>query len=173
MRKNNRSKSTSKRLVPELVRVATCYCGTGKFWNSLMTHYSSGLTTHTVAWRDYTSERRMRSLAVEVTGTEERVVKRAAVPKVEGSSSLSRPNTLLKRESTMPALTRGCTTATLPRIKRFKFGESGSTFTFLLFLRYFIKLDFRRVSLNIIYFTIKYFKSVAQDLRFIRSEAKS
>lgn len=67
----------------------------------------------------------MRSLAVEVTGTEERVVKRAAVPKVEGSSSLSRPNTLLKRESTMPALTRGCTTATLPRIKRFKFGESG------------------------------------------------
>lgn len=48
MWKNNRSKSTSKRLVPELVRVATCYCGTGKFWNSLMTHYSSGLTTHTV-----------------------------------------------------------------------------------------------------------------------------
>ncbi|XP_033298854.1 dual specificity protein phosphatase 10 isoform X1 [Bombus vosnesenskii] len=72
------------------------------------------------------SVKRPSSMTVEVTGTEERVVKRAAVPKVEGSSSLSRPNTLLKRESTMPALTRGCTTATLPRIKRFKFAASSS-----------------------------------------------
>lgn len=48
MQKNNRSKSTSKRLVAELVRVATCYGGAGKFWNSLMTYYSFGLMTHTV-----------------------------------------------------------------------------------------------------------------------------
>ncbi|KOC64792.1 Dual specificity protein phosphatase 10 [Habropoda laboriosa] len=68
----------------------------------------------------------MRSLAVEVTGTEERAVKRAAVPELEASSSSSsRPNTLLERESSMPALTRACTTATLPRIKRFKFASIG------------------------------------------------
>ncbi|KOX78816.1 Dual specificity protein phosphatase 10 [Melipona quadrifasciata] len=65
----------------------------------------------------------MRSLAIEVSGSEERAVKRAAVPELEGSSSLSRPNTLLGRESIMPALTRACTTATLPRIKRFKFAS--------------------------------------------------
>ncbi|PBC26447.1 Dual specificity protein phosphatase [Apis cerana cerana] len=67
----------------------------------------------------------MRSLAVEVTGTEERAVKRAAVPELEASSSSSRPNSLLERESNMPVLTRACTTATLPRIKRFKFASFG------------------------------------------------
>lgn len=77
------------------------------------------------ASRDYTSQRRMRSLAVEVTGTEERAVKRAAVPELEASSSSSRPNSLLERESNMPVLTRACTTATLPRIKRFKFASFG------------------------------------------------
>ncbi|CAL7949511.1 unnamed protein product [Xylocopa violacea] len=61
-----------------------------------------------------------RPMTVEVTGTEERAVKRAAVPELEASSSTTRPDTLLKRESTMPALTRACTTATLPRIKRFR-----------------------------------------------------
>ncbi|XP_076762540.1 dual specificity protein phosphatase 7 [Xylocopa sonorina] len=61
-----------------------------------------------------------RPMTVEVTGTEERAVKRAAVPELEASSSTARPDTLLKRESTMPALTRACTTATLPRIKRFR-----------------------------------------------------
>ncbi|CAK9822553.1 Dual specificity protein phosphatase 10 [Anthophora retusa] len=71
-----------------------------------------------------TSVKRPSSMTVEVTGTEERAVKRAAVPELEASSSSSsRPNTLLERESSMPALTRACTTATLPRIKRFKFAS--------------------------------------------------
>lgn len=84
------------------------------------------------ASRDYTRERRMRSLAVEVTGTEERAAKRAAVPELEASSSSSsivvpRPSSLLDRESNMPALIRACTTATLPRIKRFKFASIGKS----------------------------------------------
>ncbi|XP_043518024.1 uncharacterized protein LOC122532903 [Frieseomelitta varia] len=77
--------------------------------------------------------KRPSSMTIEVSSTEERAVKRAAVPELEGSSSLSRPNTLLKRESIMPALTRACTTATPP--KRFKFaslGESIHTYLFLL-----------------------------------------
>lgn len=51
MQKNNRSKSTSKRLVSELVRVATCYGGPGKWGNfaiCLMTHDSFGSTTRIV-----------------------------------------------------------------------------------------------------------------------------
>ncbi|XP_029053145.1 dual specificity protein phosphatase 10-like isoform X1 [Osmia bicornis bicornis] len=67
------------------------------------------------------------SMTVEVTGTEERAVKRAAVPELEASSRCSRPNTLLERGNNMPALTRVCTTATLPRIKRFKFASIAST----------------------------------------------
>ncbi|XP_031365356.1 uncharacterized protein LOC102681552 [Apis dorsata] len=72
------------------------------------------------------SVKRPSSMTVEVTGTEERAVKRAAVPELEASSSSSRPNSLLERESNMPVLTRACTTATLPRIKRFKFASFAS-----------------------------------------------
>ncbi|XP_076638108.1 uncharacterized protein LOC143350132 [Colletes latitarsis] len=74
-----------------------------------------------------TSVKRPSSMTVEVTGTEERAVKRAAVPELEASSNSSRPNTLLERDSAMPALARACTTATLPRIKRFKFASIAST----------------------------------------------
>lgn len=91
----------------------------------LMTHDAPRLNDTPYTSQDYTRQRRMRSLAVEVTGTEERVVKRAAVPELEASSNSSRPNTLTERESTMPALARACTTATLPRIKRFKFASIG------------------------------------------------
>ncbi|XP_017758755.1 PREDICTED: dual specificity protein phosphatase 10-like isoform X2 [Eufriesea mexicana] len=74
-----------------------------------------------------TSVKRPSSMTVEVTGTEERAVKRAAVPELEASPSSSRPNTLLQRECTMPALTRACTTVPLPRIKRFKFASFASS----------------------------------------------
>lgn len=95
------------------------------------------------ASRDYTSQRRMRSLAVEVTGTEERAVKRAAVPELEASSSSSRPNSLLERESNMPVLTRACTTATLPRIKRFKFASFGElTYSVCIYIFLFILFFF-------------------------------
>ncbi|XP_076284354.1 uncharacterized protein LOC143210931 isoform X1 [Lasioglossum baleicum] len=73
------------------------------------------------------SVKRPSSMTVEVTGTEERPVKRAAVPEVEASSNTSRPNSPLNRDTTMPALTRVCTTATLPRIKRFKFAPVASS----------------------------------------------
>ncbi|XP_015440181.1 PREDICTED: dual specificity protein phosphatase 10-like isoform X1 [Dufourea novaeangliae] len=72
-----------------------------------------------------TAVKRPSSMTVEVIGTEERAVKRAAVPELEASSDTTRPSTLIDRDSnnssTMPALTRICATATLPRIKRFKF----------------------------------------------------
>ncbi|XP_053986491.1 dual specificity protein phosphatase 10 [Hylaeus volcanicus] len=74
-----------------------------------------------------TSVKRPSSMTVEVTGTEERVVKRAAVPELEASPNSSRPSTLSERDNTMPTLARACTTATLPRIKRFKFASIAST----------------------------------------------
>lgn len=134
---------------------ATCYRH-GKFCNPLITRAHEYICiyirvirptrlndTPPYASRDYTSQRRMRSLAVEVTGTEERAVKRAAVPELEASSSSSRPNSLLERESNMPVLTRACTTATLPRIKRFKFASFGElTYSVCIYIFLFILFFF-------------------------------
>ena len=106
----------------------TAFQVSGKFCNPLMTHDDSRhLMPHGCTRVTGLQRMMMRSLAIEVSSTEERAVKRAAVPELEGLSSLSRPNTLLDRESIMPALTRACTTATLPRIKRFKFTSPGES----------------------------------------------
>ena len=160
--KINGDKIGSKRPVLDLVRVATCYGGdTGNFAITRSHEYiyiyiytcdsaDSRLNdTPPYASRDYTSERRMRSLAIEVTGTEERAVKRAAVPELEASSTSSRPNSLLERESNMPVLTRACTTATLPRIKRFKFASFGE-FTYSVYIyMYFSSFSFFFSSFNL------------------------
>ncbi|XP_035741488.1 dual specificity protein phosphatase 10-like isoform X2 [Vespa mandarinia] len=73
------------------------------------------------------------SSSTKVSGIEERAVKRAAVIKVDTSPTDSNVRaktitTLVDREdqNEMPALTRACTTATLPRFKKFRFGVLSS-----------------------------------------------
>ncbi|XP_047357799.1 dual specificity protein phosphatase 10-like isoform X2 [Vespa velutina] len=73
------------------------------------------------------------SSSTKVSGIEERPVKRAAVIKVDTSPTDSNVRaktitTLVDREdqNEMPALTRACTTATLPRFKKFRFGVLSS-----------------------------------------------
>ncbi|KAG7202974.1 hypothetical protein KM043_010110 [Ampulex compressa] len=69
-----------------------------------------------------TSVKRPLSLTVEVGAAEGRAVKRAAVTELEASTARSSARSeTVDRDSRMPALTRACTTASLPRIKRFRF----------------------------------------------------
>nr|XP_050857459.1 dual specificity protein phosphatase 10-like [Vespula vulgaris]XP_050857460.1 dual specificity protein phosphatase 10-like [Vespula vulgaris] len=66
-----------------------------------------------------------RPSSTKVSGIEERAVKRAVVTKVEtspaGSNIRAKTTTTLVDQNKMPALTRACTTATLPRFKKFRF----------------------------------------------------
>nr|KAF7420093.1 hypothetical protein H0235_010390 [Vespula pensylvanica] len=65
------------------------------------------------------------SSSTKVSGIEERAVKRATVTKVDtsptGSNIREKTTTTLVDQNKMPALTRACTTATLPRFKKFRF----------------------------------------------------
>ena len=171
MEKNNRSKSTSKQLVPELVRVATCYGGAGKFCE--MTHDSYGLTTRTVhvtslyEWTKDAFISRRGDWHRGKSRQTSRCPKSGRIVQLITSEYAVEER---EHHANLDARLHYCDAAEDQeiQIRLLRWVELLSHF--FLLLRYFIKLDFR---LNIIYSTIKYFKSVAQDLRFIRSEAKS
>lgn len=76
----------------------------------------------------------------EATGIIERSPKRAAVSELKSSSNGASGRSSLEEVSEMPVLTRVCSPATLPRLKRFRFRPIDGESCFLLNLRWLLNL---------------------------------
>lgn len=76
----------------------------------------------------------------EATGIIERSPKRAAVSELKSSSNGASGRSSLEEVNEMPVLTRVCSPATLPRLKRFRFRPIDGESCFLLNLRWLLNL---------------------------------